>query len=260
MFVQAALLVVLAVALAGPCSRGLAYARWPARYPAAALLLWQGIGLSGGLALLTSELTLAAANLGGPWPAAVPHALSDPAELTVLGWAGLLAFGATALWLLGVLIGSAIRVAAARRHHRYLLDMLALQTRHDAPEDVYVLNHSANAAYSIPGLRSRIVVSQGACDHLSAAQLLAVIEHERAHLRQHHDVVVQPFVAWRKSFPFLATATGALRAVEILTEYLADDAASDRAGRDALLDALASMGKTPTLIARQRRLSAHRTV
>ena len=43
-------LLVFGVALTEPVSRRLAKARWPARDPVGALLLWQAIGLAGGLA------------------------------------------------------------------------------------------------------------------------------------------------------------------------------------------------------------------
>ena len=49
-------LLVFGVALAEPVSRRLAVAHWPARDPVGALLLWQAIGLAGGLALLGAGL------------------------------------------------------------------------------------------------------------------------------------------------------------------------------------------------------------
>jgi hypothetical protein len=76
------------------------------------------------------------------------------------------------------------------------------------------------------------------------AELAAVVEHERAHLRQHHDVVIQPFLAWRNSFPFLAAAAEALRSVERLAEYLADDAAVTRVGAGPLAAALDQLAPT----------------
>ena len=45
-------LLVLGVVLAEPVSRALADARWPARDPVGALLVWQAVGLVGGLALV----------------------------------------------------------------------------------------------------------------------------------------------------------------------------------------------------------------
>jgi Zn-dependent protease with chaperone function len=254
MVIEATVLAGFALVLAWPAPVLLARAGWPARHPAAGLVLWQGIGLSGGLALLTTELTVAAAGRGGRWPVAVWAVLTRP----TLSW-GLLAFGVTGAWLLFVLARSVLRVAAARRRHRYLLDLLARRSE----SDVDILAHTATVAYSVPGRRSRIVISQGASDALSAAELAAVIEHERAHLRQHHDVVIQPFLAWRHSFPFLATAAAALRSVERLTEYLADDAAVARVGAEPLAAALAELAPADHDVTDRRhrlgRLSPQRT-
>src|SRR5436190_2257078 len=74
---QAALaLLVFGVALAEPVSRLLARARWPGRDPVGALLLWQAIGLAGGLALLGAGLIYGLAPLGPP-PVAVDAALAE---------------------------------------------------------------------------------------------------------------------------------------------------------------------------------------
>jgi len=227
----AVMLAGLAVVLAGPAPARLARATWPARRPVAALALWQAIGLGGGLALLGTFAALAA----------VPS----------VRWIGVGAFAATLLWLIGVLVTSTARVVLARRRHRYLLDLLAERDR----AGVTVLAHPAPAAYSVPGWRSRIVVSQGVFDRLGVDEVAAVIAHERAHLRQHHDLVVQPFVAWRRSFPFLVPAAAAARAVEQLVEFLADDAARARTGTAALDGALATMageGVDVTAVAARR--------
>ena len=230
MIAAAAMLAALAVLLAGPVPARLARAAWPARRPVAALVVWQAIGLGGGVSLLGAFAALA---------------------LSRLRWAGVVAFGATLLWLVGVLITSSVRVVLARRRHRYLLDLLAERER----AGVTVLAHPAPAAYSVPGRRSRIVVSRGTFDRLAADELDAVVAHERAHLRQHHDLVVQPFVAWRRSFPFLRPARAAARAVEQLVEFLADDAARSRVGDAALDGALATMADEGyDLTARRRRL------
>lgn len=235
MIAIAVALAGLALLLAGPVPSRLARASWPARRPAAALVLWQAIGLGGGLALLGTFAVLAA----------VPS----------VRWFGIAAFAATLLWLVGVLVTSTARVVLARRRHRYLLDLLAERDR----AGVTVLAHSAPAAYSVPGRRSRIVVSQGAFDRLSTDEVAAVIAHEQAHLRQHHDLVVQPFVAWRRSFPFLAAAAAAARTVEQLVEFLADDAARSRTGAVALDGALAAMAAEgvggSAVGARRRRLA-----
>lgn len=253
MLTWAILLAVLAGALAWPIPAALAAAPWPTIRPAIALIVWQLIGLGGGFTLLATELSIAAIGGDGPWPAAVSGALTRPADLGPVGWIGLTAFVATTLWLIGVLVTSTLRVAAARRRHRQVLDLLARHSVADVPAGVSVLTHPATAAYSVPGRHPRIVVSEGACESFTRGQLDAVVEHERAHLRQHHDLVVQPFVAWRKSFPFLASARTALRAVELLTEFLADDAARSRLGDESLGEALDVMGALGHDVARRRR-------
>lgn len=68
-------------------------------------------------------------------------------------------------------------------------------------------------------------------DTLDTEQLDAVLAHETAHARLHHDLVIQPFVAWRNTFPFLRSAIRALAAVQLLVEILADDDASKHCDR-----------------------------
>ncbi|MGH3431444.1 MAG: hypothetical protein ACRDQB_01265, partial [Thermocrispum sp.] len=63
-------LLVVGLALAEPLSRWLAAARWPHRDPVGALLVWQAVGLAGGLSLLGAGVTAALAPLGdGLWDA-----------------------------------------------------------------------------------------------------------------------------------------------------------------------------------------------
>jgi Zn-dependent protease with chaperone function len=86
------------------------------------------------------------------------------------------------------------------------------------------------------------VVNRGAVADLSPEALAAVLVHERAHARGRHDVLIQPFVAWRQAFPFLPTAGQALRSVELLAEMLADAAACRACGPAAVRSALQHIG------------------
>ncbi len=252
MVIWTILLVATSAVLAWPGPISLARAHWATLHPAGALVAWQIIGLAGGLSLLAAEASAAAIDRSGPWPAAVASALTHPLDLGVVGSIGLIAFIATTLWLVSVLVSSTLRVAAARRRHRQVLDLLARRAVENVPAGVSVLTHPATAAYSVPGRHPRIVVSEGACTSFNRTQLDAVVEHERAHLRQHHDLVTQPFVAWRQSFPFLASSTIALRAVELLTEFLADDAVRSRFGDVPLDEALAVMSAEGYDVRRRR--------
>ncbi|HEY6478718.1 MAG TPA: M56 family metallopeptidase, partial [Streptosporangiaceae bacterium] len=175
-------------------------------------------------------------------------------------------------WLLTVLAVSTVRLTLARRAHRQRLDLLADElavgelppARPDRPGPVLagprpagpggaaqaadnpltrvaLLDHPLAAAYCLPGVRPRIVLSRGVIDALSQAELCAVVSHEKAHARGHHDLVIQPFRAWRQTFPFLAAGRSALAAVELLVELAADNAARRRGHRDPLASALRAL-------------------
>lgn len=253
-------LVGLAVILAVPVPIALARASWPARGPRAALVLWQAIGLGGGLAILGAGVTLAVSGLHRSWLgglAALPGRLAGPG-LGPLGWAGAALTVVAGAWLVTVFVVSTSRLVLARREHRRRLDLLAdeltvaelLAPDGDARAEpagaagtgsgagVALVDHPLAAAYCLPGVRPRIVLSQGTIDALSADQLAAVVSHERAHARGQHDLVILPFRAWRQTFPFLPAARQALAAVELLVEMLADDVAVRRCGPAPLLAAL----------------------
>ncbi|HTF45994.1 MAG TPA: M56 family metallopeptidase [Pseudonocardia sp.] len=239
-------LLTLGVLLAEPVSRALAAARWPNRDPTGALLLWQAVGLAGGLALLGAGLTFGLAPLGDSLPAAV-GTLADHAGRrewpSRLGLLQLLALAATlvlAARLLGVLGLATARTLRARRRHRDLLDVLA--TPWPAMAGARVLAHPLPVAYCLPGLRSRLVVSEGALSALSAGELAAVLAHERAHLRERHDLVVLPFVAWGATAPWVPGMARAQLAVAALVEMRADDVARASAGELALAGALRRVG------------------
>jgi Zn-dependent protease with chaperone function len=297
-------LVGLAVVLAGPAPAALARATWPGRSPRAALVLWQAVGLSGGLAILGAGLTLAVSGLHRSWLGglgALPAAgaglarpgLAAPAlGLDPLGWAGTALTAVTGTWLVAVLAVSTVRLTLARRAHRQRLDLLAdelaldelLAASRGGPEVVLarqgpgrvggtaqvagaaltrggaagaaltrggtadaaltrvrLVDHPLAAAYCLPGVRPRIVVSRGVIDALSHAELCAVVSHEKAHARGRHDLVIQPFRAWRQTFPFLAAGRAALAAVELLVELAADNAARRRGHREPLASALRAL-------------------
>ena len=94
-----------------------------------------------------------------------------------------------------------MRTLRSRARHRELLDLLA--TPWPAAPGARVLEHPVPVAYCLPGLRSRLVVSAGVLDCLEVDQVWAVLAHERTHLRERHDLVVLPFVAWGATAPFV---------------------------------------------------------
>jgi len=235
-WVEAAALVVLAWILAGPVSARFAHARWGARFPVGALVVWQAVGLAGGLAVLTGELTIAAGSTARPWRSAVGGLFTGTGGVAYA--IGVALFAVSLLWLLGVLVLSFARAARLRAEHRALVRLLS------APADVSdvavdVIDTDVPFAYSVPGRSSRVVMSKATTALLTDAQLAAVVAHERAHLTQRHSLLVQPFVAWQRSLPMLAAAAAARWRVEQLVEMVCDDAAVRAAGADAVSGALA---------------------
>lgn len=219
-------LFCLSLVLAGPVSAALARAQWPARDPRAALVMWQAVGLGSGLGVIGAGLTLAAGDLDDHWLRGLAMLPGHLSRLGVTGWAGVVLTLTVGVWLVVVTGISTMRVVLARREHRYRLDAVAetLDSTRDLA-GVRLVDHPYAVAYCLPGLRPRVVVSRGTLLTLRDGELAAVLAHERAHARGRHDLVVQPFVAWAATFPFLPTASRSLAAVEVLVEMLADDAA-----------------------------------
>jgi Peptidase family M48 len=261
-FDDAALLAVVAIGSALGAS-ALPRASWPRRCPAAAILLWQGLGLASGLAAVGTLIGLALpASRGGPVNSVLRAAvlLRDGNVFGVAGLFGLsgtdggplavfairlacLAAGLALLALLcWVLLAASVAALQARRRQRALLTLLA----HGDPKvpGALVVDYPSAAAYCLPGLRSRsrIVVSVGALELLGRGELAAVLAHERAHLRERHDLVLLPFTALRRAFPKSATCAGAHRSVALLVEMLADDRALRARPARELVSALVRFG------------------
>ncbi|WP_116450282.1 M48 family metalloprotease [Blastococcus litoris] len=222
----AAALAVLAALLAWPVPALLARARWPRRDPLVALVCWQAIGLAGGLSIIGALLVHGLAPWGHSLPEAVWSVLTGrPATDPVRGdhWVTLTLAAVLASELLGVLALSWVRTARTRRRHRELLELL-VQPSADLP-DTRLLEHPAPVAFCIPGARPLLVLSSGMVAELDGEEVAAVVAHERAHLREHHHLLLLPFVAWEAALPVLPAAARAHAAVRELVEMRADDVA-----------------------------------
>lgn len=244
--------VVLLAAVAAACvqaSAVLAVAGWPRRSPAAAIVLWQAIGLSWGLATVGTLIGLGTATQHS---GLVGGALSQlagfldrrgPVPFGMLAAARLISMAA-GLILLSVLVWVLLSVAAAalraRQRQRVLLSLLA----HGDPKvpGALVVDYPAAAAYCLPGLRSAIVISAGTLDLLDTDELAAVLAHERAHLRKRHDLVLLPFIALLQGFRWARVAREAHRAVAMLVEMHADDRALRHRPARELATALLRVG------------------
>jgi len=248
---DAALLAAVAIgSVRGSAALGVA--RWPRRSPRAAILLWQALGLAGGLAAVGALIeigvppgaTSVAGGVARVASAAASGRLFPPGQPVLpvfLRLVSLVMGLALLAQLCSVLVASSAMVIRARRRQRALLALLA----HGDPKapGALVVDYPAAAAYCLPGLRSpRIVVSVGALDLLRPAELAAVLAHERAHLRERHDLVVLPFTALRRAFGWSRICADAHQSVALLIEMLADDRALRARPAHALAGALARFG------------------
>lgn len=215
-------------------ARTLLRARWPYRSPATAIILWQAFGLAGGVALVGALVAVGTAaqgsgvaggllRLGGRLTDGQLTQPGQPAAISILEAAFLVSGVALFALLCWVLLQASTAVLQARRRQLALLALLA----HGDPKvpGALVVDHPAAAAYCLPGLRSKIVVSVGTLDLLAPAELAAVLAHERAHLRARHDLVLLPFASLSRAFPRYGVVRQSQRAVALLIEMLADDRA-----------------------------------
>jgi Zn-dependent protease with chaperone function len=207
-FVASVVLWLAAPALAARCSP-----KWAARTLVAVSLV---------VALATGLVLCAIAGLGfveipqvgqtGHWSAG---AITDrfPVSPVVAVGAGVIAAG-----LLGAAtlhLARALRsLAAAARSCRAL---------GPGVDGLVVVDDDRVAAYAVPALRGRTVVSRGLLRELDADERRAVLAHEDAHLRHRHFVYVQVVELAAAANPFLRPAAAAVRrAVE---SWADDDAA-----------------------------------
>ena len=247
---------IVALLLVGPVPALLARATWPMRAPRAAVVLWQSIALAAVLSAFSAGIAIAS-RLLVPGPNGRPTA-TITSEIHALGWPLWLLY--VAVLALTVLVGARLGVAvlqvaiATRRrraHHRMLVDLIGMSSERahacTRERDLRILDVSQPLAYCLPGMRGRVVVSEGTLSTLGDKEITAILRHERAHLRARHDLVVEMFIAVHAAFPRFVRSANALDAVRLLVELLADDAAVRAAGPTPLARALVACasGDTP---------------
>ena len=224
-------LALLGLLLAGPAPRVMARQQGFRRAPRAALVVWQSVALSAVVSACAAAPLAAVAALGptgaraglaarGAW-SAVPVLLLTAPILARLLWSG-------------HVVGTGLR--RRRREHRTMVDVLGRPAG-----SVRVLAHPTPTAYCLPGLRRRVVLSEGAVQTLPPDQLAAVLAHEDAHLRARHDLVLEFFTVLHRSAPAWLRSPSALREVRLLVEVLADRVARRRTGPVAVARALVAL-------------------
>jgi Zn-dependent protease with chaperone function len=279
--VSALAFTVMALVLSGPVPAMLARATWPSRAPRAAIVLWQAIALAAVLSAFSAGIAIAS-RLFAPGPDGRPTA-TLASEIDVLGWPLWTTY--LAAFALTLVIGARLAVAvmqvaiATRRrraHHRMVVDLVGKPRKWAhargptrmlrTGDGLRILDVEQPLAYCLPGVRSRVVVSEGTLTSLADNEIAAILSHERAHLRARHDLVLEMFTAVHAAFPRFVRSASALDAVRLLIEMLADDAAVRAAGPTPLARALVACasGRTPagalaaggpTTVVRVRRLA-----
>jgi Zn-dependent protease with chaperone function len=264
--VSALAFTVMALVLSGPVPAMLARATWPSRAPRAAIVLWQSVALAAVLSAFSAGIAIAS-RLFAPGHDGRPTA-TVASEIEVLGWPLWITY--LAVFALTLVVGARLAMAivqvaiATRRrraHHRMVVDLVGKSQK----AGLRILDVEEPLAYCLPGVRSRVVVSEGTLTSLADNEIAAILSHERAHLRARHDLVLEMFMAVHAAFPRFVRSASALDAVRLLIEMLADDAAVRAAGPTSLARALVTCatGRTPagalaaggpTTVVRVRRL------
>ncbi|GAA1217666.1 M56 family metallopeptidase [Rhodoglobus aureus] len=243
MLVAAITLGLVAILLAWPVPALLPGAQWAYRRPTVGLLVWQLVALVGGTSMIGSLVLLGASTFAddipdaanGMWRFVTHNELPEGSSV----WSLLALSGALflAAHLLLNLLVTVVYAERERTRHAQLITLLS-EPMSDRP-GTRLIDTPAPVAYCLPGaLKSITVLTAGLIELLDEDELRAVIEHERAHVRLRHDIVLIFFTAWKLSLPWLPTARNASREVALLLEMHADDNALTHVGRGSLARAI----------------------
>lgn len=244
--ISVAVLAAVAALLGGAAGPVLARSRWPLRLPGAAIAAWLGV-LAGTLAALAGLVATALFGRPGLGHHVIEwllnylkhhkHPSSDTTYLmSVLPLAAAIAFTLVATVRYR-------RTIAQRRHHREALGFVT-HPSHDFP-DVRLIDHPVPVVYCLPERERQIVMSSGALHRLDAAQLHAVLSHERAHLDKRHHLILTLIDAAGTALAWLPSFRTARDRLPPLAEMVADDEAARNTGPDVVAAALRKLAISP---------------
>jgi Zn-dependent protease with chaperone function len=245
LFVAAGFLAVLSVVLLGPFSKWLSQAAWVSQAPRAAVLCWQCIGLGAIAAGMGTGFSVAVARYRVGFVSGMRElvgSLFSGHPLQGLGLYDALALTLGAdLGIVLVVIFSAlvIRTVRSRARHRRLLDLVGHRSATYPGTDL--ISDTRTVAYCVPGVRPRIVLSEGTLRLLGPTEIAAVIEHERGHIHERHGLVMLPMVGLKNLFRWIPYARLVQREIATLLEMSADDYSARRYDALTLAGALVDM-------------------
>lgn len=221
--------------------------RWPHRAPVLAAAVWFALAASFSVCVALAALHLATpgAHLHGVLYSCGVALGVGPPDVGAVRRLGVGVAVAVPAAQAAAFASHVLRARAARTRHRRILDKVG---RPSARLGATVLDHLTPTAYCLPGRRSRIVVSSGAVELLSDAEIAAVVAHERAHIAGRHHLLLaaaRSFAVVFRGVP-LARRTG--EQIPLLLEMAADDGALHVHPRRTLVTAMfemASAGAAP---------------
>ena len=227
----AAVLIAYAVGVGTLGSRVLGRARWPARAPLLAVVIYLAAGWSvvAALGLAGLALSVHATALGGGLSHLIGAcvlrlraAYGTPGGATVAGL-GLAVAGAVVART-GLTAMTHLRSA---RRQALLHAQTARLVGHPEPAlGAVLVEHSQPVAYCVSGRHPTVILSTGALQALDGAQLAAVLAHEQAHISSGHHRLLALARIGRLVLPFLPLMRDADAQVARLVEMHADDAAA----------------------------------
>jgi len=240
----AAILIAYA-ALAGTLGGGLLRrGPWAARAPLPGIIIWLAAAWSVIAAGVLASLSLAVDStaIGGQLSRVIGacvirlrSAYATPGGRSV-AWPSL---AVTAIILVWAAAAVARYLGTDRRLALRHAETARLVGRRDPALGAVLLDHAVPAAYCVASRPPTVVVTSGALRALDATQLAAVLAHEHAHLRAHHQLLRAIARIARRTAPFLPLLRHADEQITRLIELHADDAASRVSGPAPLAAALA---------------------
>lgn len=146
-----------------------------------------------------------------------------------------------------VFLGVALAVEAQRRRRTTTRTGRRLRSRAEPRTilgySVLVVDDPHPFALALPRRHGGIIISAGAADTLTPAELAAVLAHEHAHLIQHHHFITAAVAGVSRHLRWVPLIAAAAAALEHYLEIAADDAARRQAGTPALAGALLTLGE-----------------
>lgn len=248
-------LLLLLGAVAGPLLvRGAAPAL--VRAPRLALVLLPGAAVAWVVTLLSLGPLLAWSTTGPAW---LPADAAEVCQRCLTAASPFARTTETALPTVLLLSGPALAAAIvlARLGHRWhgrvqQTAALVREVRRTATPrqvgrtTVQVIGSDTPAAFALPGRRAQIVLSTATLHALTRQELLAVVEHERAHVAQRHHAVKFLVCELAAVLPFIPLLRSISDAVPHYLEIAADARAVRRVGTSALAGALLQLGEPQT--------------